>query len=84
MARSANRLPAASVDPRTAPKGLYRAGYAGRVITAAGPERVYPSGVLYYRTDGEYVPAGSLDWVKPARLRRLSVFQRVAGCSRRR
>ncbi|CAM3677256.1 hypothetical protein SMNI109538_06760 [Smaragdicoccus niigatensis] len=82
MARSANRLPAVSVDPRTAPKGIYRAGYAGRVITAAGPERVYPSGVLYYRTEGEYVPAGSLDWVKPATARRFRCLQRVAGFAR--
>jgi hypothetical protein len=47
---------------------VYRAGYRGRTITAVGPDRVYPSGLRYYRIAGstKYVPASELEWISPA------------------
>lgn len=68
----------AAPDARSARYGRYRANYQGRIVTVVGPQRIYPSGLLYYRTTGP-VPA----YVLASHLELLGAWERLAAILRR-
>lgn len=53
-------------NARTARYGRYRATYRGRIITVTGPQRIFPSGLPYYRMadpTNTFVPAAHLELI---------------------
>jgi hypothetical protein len=67
MTVQAFRSAAQLLDARSAPQGKYLARYNGRTVEVIGPERMYPSGIKYYRIaeSEHFVPAAQIQWIKP-------------------